>query len=673
MDQTSFLSHCASLLRSTAMELSGSRARARKPVFPFGPVDALEDRVLLSGANDFGDAPAPYPVTLAEDGARHAAGGPTLGLTISTEADGIHSAAADADDATDDGVIFGQVVVGRTDNTVVVKVRNAAIGTRLDAWIDFNGDGNWDDAGEQVFDSVRVLNNTDQTLTFQVPGDAVLGTTFARFRISSAGGLSPTGVAPDGEVEDHQVQIGLAAPTVTSPAASSRVNVTRTKQVTFRWAPAAQATSYEIWVSSHTYQAQDEFHRAIVTGTSYTPEVDFGIGRYTVWMRSFGDNNEVSGWSTGRDFTVIAKTTITPMEKLQDTPRPEISWEPVLGARSYRIWLSNLSTDVPVLRKGGLRTTTFTPPSSLPLANYRVWIAAIAPKTFGGWSRPVDFVAAPAPVLQSINPTLGSNTYQWSSVPGATSYEFELRNLSSGETVLSETIEGTSWTPGTVLFSGVKYRWWVRAESAQGVFSRWSPGSDFFAGGQTDLLTPTGTSSDTTPTFTWRAVEGAVRYQLLVHRVDEFAVALNKRDILTNSYTATAELAPGTYRAWVRAFGASNTMTTWSLPITFTIAETEPATDDAVGIPQLLAEYTDEPPSHASTDADHRNSSSTPEADAGRAVVEQSVERIRDEHAEPVELAQADLSGDSGAKPTPMIELIDIAISYWVNRPADAA
>jgi hypothetical protein len=35
-----------------------------------------------------------------------------------------------------------------------------------------------------------------------VPGD-----TFARFRLSSAGGLSPTGEAADGEVEDHEVTI----------------------------------------------------------------------------------------------------------------------------------------------------------------------------------------------------------------------------------------------------------------------------------------------------------------------------------------------------------------------------------------------------------------------------------------------------------------------------------
>ena len=40
-----------------------------------------------------------------------------------------------------------------------------------------------------------------------MPADAVLGPTYARFRVSIAGGLPPFGFAPDGEVEDYQVLI----------------------------------------------------------------------------------------------------------------------------------------------------------------------------------------------------------------------------------------------------------------------------------------------------------------------------------------------------------------------------------------------------------------------------------------------------------------------------------
>ncbi len=43
---------------------------------------------------------------------------------------------------------------------------------------------------------------------FDVPIGAQTGTTYARFRVSSAGNLAPTGPASDGEVEDYQVGIG---------------------------------------------------------------------------------------------------------------------------------------------------------------------------------------------------------------------------------------------------------------------------------------------------------------------------------------------------------------------------------------------------------------------------------------------------------------------------------
>ena len=47
----------------------------------------------------------------------------------------------------------------------------------------------------------------DNVLCFDVPSWAADGTTYARFRLSTAGGLLPTGLADDGEVEDYQLTI----------------------------------------------------------------------------------------------------------------------------------------------------------------------------------------------------------------------------------------------------------------------------------------------------------------------------------------------------------------------------------------------------------------------------------------------------------------------------------
>jgi hypothetical protein len=47
-------------------------------------------------------------------------------------------------------------------------------------------------------------------ISFSVPNAAIVGQSFARFRVSRNGGLDPVGAARDGEVEDHEVSI--AAP-----------------------------------------------------------------------------------------------------------------------------------------------------------------------------------------------------------------------------------------------------------------------------------------------------------------------------------------------------------------------------------------------------------------------------------------------------------------------------
>lgn len=157
--------------------------------------------------DDFGDAPAAYPILLSQDGAHHTIlQGFYLGTSATAEADGQPSANASADSG-DDGVVFlSQVSSG---NTAVIRVFASSAG-RLDAWIDWNHDGDWSDQGEQIFNNVQLATGGNQ-LSFVVPSGSATGTTFARFRLSSIGGLRPTGGARDGEVEDYAVVIGESA------------------------------------------------------------------------------------------------------------------------------------------------------------------------------------------------------------------------------------------------------------------------------------------------------------------------------------------------------------------------------------------------------------------------------------------------------------------------------
>jgi hypothetical protein len=96
-------------------------------------------------------------------------------------------------------------------------VSGAPTGALIDAWIDFNGDGVWDEATEHVARGLPVVSGFND-LQFETPATAVAGTTFARVRVSTAGTSSAHGPAEDGEVEDYAVTVSPPG----SPAANLR-------------------------------------------------------------------------------------------------------------------------------------------------------------------------------------------------------------------------------------------------------------------------------------------------------------------------------------------------------------------------------------------------------------------------------------------------------------------
>ena len=179
--------------------------------------DTNNNRVLAFDAPiayDFGDAPESgtnYPTTLARDGARHGASALQLGPKKDLEGEGQPNAIATGDDLTggdEDGVSFGATIAGATAG-LTANIVGADGSATLDAWIDFNRNGSWSDAGEKILSGVSVTNGNNN-LTFTVPAGASPGTTFARVRLSTAGSAAPTGAAPDGEVEDYQVTLVAA-------------------------------------------------------------------------------------------------------------------------------------------------------------------------------------------------------------------------------------------------------------------------------------------------------------------------------------------------------------------------------------------------------------------------------------------------------------------------------
>ncbi|MBW8878657.1 MAG: S-layer homology domain-containing protein [Acidobacteria bacterium] len=208
----------AAKVADTASGLLVNTATVAPPaaaIDPNGTDNSASATLTLRGL-DFGDAPSAtlgavwaFPTRLAENGARHGIHPELrLGATIDAEPDGQPSLDASGDDThgarDEDGVVLPVQLVPC--QTARIQVTASAPGF-LDAWIDFNTDGRWTDPGERIAASQALTAGASQ-LAIVVPCSATPGgTAFARFRFSSTGGLSPSGLALDGEVEDYAVLI----------------------------------------------------------------------------------------------------------------------------------------------------------------------------------------------------------------------------------------------------------------------------------------------------------------------------------------------------------------------------------------------------------------------------------------------------------------------------------
>jgi hypothetical protein len=171
-------------------------------------------------AYDFGDAPTPYPTLTANNGACHAVSAqPTvyMGNCVDTEPDGqphINCIGDDTDilyppaNDDEDGVTIPlPLYQGSTSGITVIA---STIGY-LNAWIDYNQNTSWGDAGDQICVNRWLIPGVN-VLNINIPANANIGWTYARFRFSSTANLTYTGTAPDGEVEDYFIRINEAIP-----------------------------------------------------------------------------------------------------------------------------------------------------------------------------------------------------------------------------------------------------------------------------------------------------------------------------------------------------------------------------------------------------------------------------------------------------------------------------
>jgi hypothetical protein len=216
---------------------------------------------LINQDRDYGDAPNTHPSTSQHITAYRALGN---GLIPDGEAANQPSAESDGDDNDgagsaimfddEDGVFLSgsplnnqYFILGSSVNLDISTLSSGY----LNGWVDWNGDNDFDDAGEQIITNQHIVNTgevaedgtptlaatnpiTNTTIAVTTPAGAIEGTTVARFKFTEAANPGNSGDnAQTGEVEDYRIivtGVGTLSGTVTDSAGAALANVTITLQ-----------------------------------------------------------------------------------------------------------------------------------------------------------------------------------------------------------------------------------------------------------------------------------------------------------------------------------------------------------------------------------------------------------------------------------------------------------
>lgn len=138
--------------------------------------------------------------------------GLNLGLIVDEEVNGQENSTATGDGTDEDGLTFPPSMNWTPGGTVNIPfgiTNTTGEPAELEIWIDWNGDGDFNDPNEMIADLTDDASGDfgqNGLLTINIPSDAVLDQPLGiRARLSSEDNMTPYGPVDSGEVEDYLV------------------------------------------------------------------------------------------------------------------------------------------------------------------------------------------------------------------------------------------------------------------------------------------------------------------------------------------------------------------------------------------------------------------------------------------------------------------------------------
>ncbi len=530
---------------------------------------------------DYGDSASSFGTLRADGGAAHTIKeGVTLylGASVDDERNAVVGVNADGDDTTgtgddEDGVAFPIRLEASATDDLPAYIEVSVVGDGfIDAWMDFDRSGVYDNTAERITDpSGKLVTTGTYRLFFTVPKGTVTGDTNIRVRVSSVGGLDATGRAGDGEVEDYVQEVFAVTdaqpPIITNPIDISPGNgvppQTSDSTPYIAWSRLAQNYYYDLAVYSLSDLDNPVYIVTDLQAESHNVATALNDGLYRVQVTPY-NKARAAGQVSTHDFEVVRVVVADPTGDI-NAARPVIKWNHVLETKSYIVTINSLTEQITIIQTefataGQPVPSQYSVGFNLPLGRYEAIIQARDhADLLGTPSAAHAFTVRTAPVVNV--PTLVTvprPQISWTAVSGAAQYEIELFDLMENVVVQRGSgIQGTTWSPSADLTLG-QYSVRVRAFNSAGEDGFWSDVKVFGYGPQIELVSPVNERlSDSTPTFVWNAVPGADYYKLAVYQNFGSGVqVVDEQNLTSTFFHYTSELPLGRYRYTVTAVNA---------------------------------------------------------------------------------------------------------------------
>ena len=353
--------------------------------------------------------------------------------------------------------------------------------------------------------------------------------------------------------------------TVLAPAPQLlTVNADASRRITIDWSPVEGATDYEILIFRKG--AAEPYLRKSQIGprTSWTLPASSPGDEYTVWVRARRPGRIHSAWSE-------ARTLLVRQAPIFHVSLPEIHWEPVGQAIAYEIVVTNVRSGERITARS-LTNSFRLEPQPVP-GLYEVQLRSLyGDGSVSEWAvqRQELFHAKVVIETRSLSTVDATPVIRWTRQSGAAGYEVVVTAQGSLAAIYRATVTAVSQHRiANALPVGV-YRIWIRSHHSDGGRSVWGTGTDLTIG-TAPVLSVSGTM------LHWNAIDGATRYEVIVHVIDPRS-SVASTYLRSTVYGSTQLTLPsgsnGRFRAWVRAIrdeAGTQYVSRWSNQLNFTI------------------------------------------------------------------------------------------------------